>query len=598
MPTSEGKKKARKGNITMINEGKMRNALCGNLRLKDEGREVRLAGWLVTKRNLGGILFLDIRDRSGICQVRFDDPSLCPEVHNEYLLSIEGTVEKKPVANKKLESGEVEVKATSCSVISKSEQPPFIIADETDALEETRLKYRYLDLRRPILAKRLRTRAKICRAAREYLEENGFLEVETPCLNLATPEGARDYLVPSRTKQGRFYALPQSPQLFKQLLMVGGIERYYQIARCFRDEDLRADRQPEFTQIDVECSFLSQDEILELGEGLVRKIFLDAEGIELPAFERMAYWDAMDFYGSDKPDLRYELKMSVLDDIVPLSSFPGAKDGSFVRALKVEGYAEKASRKKLDALQLEARKNGLEGPLFLFKEEGGEFLGSGLKFLSEDGKALLVKRLAPKDGDAIFLLLSSNRRKADFALGSVRIMIARELGLTNGKPHKALWVVDFPMFTYDEEEGRYVAEHHPFTRPRDEDLGYLDSDPSKVLAYAYDVVIDGYEAGGGTLRIYDPILQDKIFRLMGLSEEEVRSRFGWFVDAFKYAAPPHGGFALGLDRLSMLVTHTENIRDVIAFPKNLLAVDPMSGAPGDASEKALEDLSIAVVKKD
>ena len=578
-------------------EGKMRTALCGELRAEDEGKEVVLVGWTANKRNLGGLLFIDLRDRSGLCQVRVDDAAHCPDIRNEYLLQVRGKVVRKPVANKKLASGEIEVAASSIEVVSKSEQPPFIVADETDALEDTRMKYRYLDLRRPIMHGRLVKRAAIMKAARSYLDGHRFLEVETPCLNLATPEGARDYLVPSRTKQGKFYALPQSPQLFKQLLMVGGIERYYQIARCFRDEDLRADRQPEFTQIDVECSFLSQDEILELGEGLVKTIFKEAEGIDLPSFQRMAYWDAVDHYGSDKPDLRYDLRMEVLDGLAKLSSFPGYQEGTAIRALKVEGYAAKASRKKVDELAAEAKKNGLEGPLFAFKAEGGKLTGSALKFLSEDGASYILKETKAKDGDAIFLLGSSSRRKAGFALGSVRILLAKELGLTLNKPHYPLWVIDFPMFTYDESEGRYVAEHHPFTRPRDEDLPYLDTDPSKVLAYAYDVVIDGYEAGGGTLRIYDPVLQDKIFRLLGLSESEVRDRFGWFVDAFKYAAPPHGGFALGLDRLAMLVTHTDNIRDIIAFPKNLQAVDPMSGAPGEASEKALADLSIAVVKK-
>ncbi len=583
--------------LSKLSEGAYRSALAGELRLSDEGNEVSLAGWVNTRRNLGGLLFIDLRDRSGICQLRVGEEVKIPDIRTEYLIHVEGKVERKPVPNKKLPSGEIEVAVTHIEVISKSEQPPFILLDETDALEETRLKYRYLDLRRPIMASRLRLRAKALRAARECLDELAFLEVETPILNLATPEGARDYLVPSRTKKGRFYALPQSPQLFKQLLMVGGIERYYQVARCFRDEDLRADRQPEFTQIDVECSFLSQEEILEIGESLVKRMFKAAEGVDLPSFPRLRYWEAMDTYGSDKPDLRYGLKLTVLDALKPLSSFPGNEEKAVVRGLKVPGYAGKASRKKLDELTLEARKNGLSGPLFLFKREKGELTGSGLKFLSGEGKAFLQKEAGLMDGDALFLLLGP-RRKADFALGSVRTLLGRELRLTEGRPHAPLWVIDFPMFVYDEKEGRYVAEHHPFTRPRDEDLVYLDTDPEKVLAYAYDVVIDGYEAGGGTLRIYDPVLQDRIFRLMGLSEEEVRTRFGWFVDAFKYAAPPHGGFALGLDRLVMLMSHTDNIRDVIAFPKNLLAVDPMSGAPGEASEEALGDLAIKVVHPD
>ena len=571
----------------------------GELRLANVGQEVTLLGWVANRRNLGGLLFIDLRDSTGVVQLTCLHPEQVPDVKSEYVIEAKGKVAKKDNPNKNLPTGEVEVIVDSIKVINKAELTPFIIADQTDALEDTRLQYRYLDLRRPCLLHNLKVRAKVCSIFRDYFDSKGFLEVETPILNLSSPEGARDYLVPSRVKHGSFYALPQSPQLWKQLLMVGGVERYYQVAKCFRDEDLRADRQPEFTQLDEECSFLSQDQILSLNEGFLARVFKEIRGVDIKLpLRRIKYWDAMDFYGSDKPDTRYGLCLFDLKEYVYPSAFSGMGEGDYVRAIRIEGQGKAISRKLLDELNAEARKFGLKG-LFSLKREGDEISGSFAKFLSEEQKQALKDKLGMKDDELILFASSAYRRDADFGLGAIRTWFAKHLGLIKPNTFDLLWVVDFPMFDPVEgEPGKYVAEHHPFTRPRDEDLGYLDSDPSKVLAYAYDVVIDGYEAGGGTLRIYDPILQDKIFRLMGLSEEEVRSRFGWFVDAFKYAAPPHGGFALGLDRLSMLVTHTENIRDVIAFPKNLLAVDPLSGAPGDVSEKALEDLSIAVVKKD
>lgn len=570
----------------------------GELRLKDVGRKVSLVGWVSIRRDLGAIEFIDLRDNTGIIQLRLDDKTLFPDVRNEYVISAEGTVEKKAVPNPKLPTGEVEINCSKITVINKSETTPFIIADKTDALEDTRLTYRYLDLRRPVMLSRLRTRAKIVQITHDYLDKERFLEVETPVLNLATPEGARDYLVPSRLHHGSFYALPQSPQLFKQLLMIGGIERYYQVARCFRDEDLRADRQPEFTQIDCEMSFMGQDEILTLCEGMLKRYFKEILDVEIKTpLRRMEYWTAMDLYGSDKPDTRYGM---LLHDVFPILSktpFKGFEGAKFIKAIVIPGLAAATSRKELDELQLEARKFNLKGYLSL-KFLNGELEGSFAKFLDDAEKKELIETLDLKEGDLMLFASSLYRRDIDFGLGALRILFAKKLGLVKPGTYDLLWVVDFPMFDKIEgTENSYTAEHHPFTRPRDEDLAKLDSDPESVLAYAYDIIINGYEAGGGTLRIYDHDTQWKIFRLLGLSEEDVKKKFGWFIDAFKYGVPPHGGFALGLDRLAMILTGTDNIRDVEAFPKNLQAVDPMSGAPGEASTDALDAVGIELKKE-
>lgn len=570
----------------------------GELRLKDVGREVTLFGWVSTRRNLGSLLFIDLRDSTGIVQLNVPDPSKVPDVRNEYVLRVKGTVTKKEVPNPKLPTGEVEVLVSELTVLNKAENPPFIIADETDALEETRLPYRYLDLRRPIMLKRLKTRAKIAQITRDYLDKNGFLEVETPILNLATPEGARDYLVPSRVRHGSFFALPQSPQIFKQLLMVGGVERYYQIARCFRDEDLRADRQPEFTQIDVETSFFSQEDILHLTEGMLARYFKEIVGYDIPLpLRQINYWDAMDTYGSDKPDTRYGLHLKDLS-LLKDSSFEGFKDVTYVKGIAVANQGKETSRKKLDKLASEAKKFKLHA-LYSLKFENGALAGSFTKFLSEELQKKLIEELELKENDLLLFASSNDRRDIDFGLGAVRSYLAKDLGLIEKGTYDLLWVVNFPMFDPVEgQEGVYSAEHHPFTRPRDEDLPLLDSKPEDVLAYAYDIVINGYEAGGGTLRVYDHDTQEKIFRILGLSEEEVRRKFGWFIDAFKFGCPPHGGFALGMDRLAMILSGTENIRDVIAFPKNLQAVDPMSNAPGPVSQEALDAVGIELKKED
>ena len=570
----------------------------GELRLSDVGREVKLVGWVSTRRRLGAIEFIDLRDNTGIVQLMIKEGVEVPDVRNEYVISVTGTVSKKEVPNPKLPTGDIEVIVKELKVVNKAENPPFIIADKTDALEETRLQYRYLDLRRPEMQRRLRVRAKIVQLTHEYLDKNRFLEVETPILNLATPEGARDYIVPSRLHHGSFYALPQSPQLFKQLLMIGGIERYYQIAKCFRDEDLRADRQPEFTQIDVECSFMEQDDILTLCEGMLQRYFKEIVNydVKLP-LRRIDYWDAMDTYGSDKPDTRYELTLKDVYAIMKKTSFAGFEDAKYIRAVVIPNHATETSRKVLDELQVEARKFGLKGVMFL-KYNGGALSGSFAKFMDEAAQKELIETLSLKEDDLVLFAGSPYRRDVDFGLGALRTRFAKEMGLIKPGTYDLLWVINFPMFDKIEvTEDQYTAEHHPFTRPRDEDLKYLDTDPEKVLAYAYDICINGYEAGGGTLRIYDHDTQWKIFKLLGLSDEDVAKKFGWFIDAFKYGAPPHGGFALGLDRLSMILSGTDNIRDVEAFPKNLQAVDPMSKAPAGVSQEALDTVGIELKKE-
>lgn len=569
----------------------------GELRLANVGEEVTLVGWVSTRRNLGSILFIDLRDNTGIVQLCVEDPSKVPDVRNEYVVQVEGVVRKKDVPNPKLPSGDIEVLVKDMKVINKAENPPFIIADKTDALEDTRLECRYLDLRRPCMLNNLRTRAKIVKITHDYLDSNRFLEVETPILDLATPEGARDYLVPSRLHHGCFYALPQSPQLFKQLLMIGGIERYYQIAKCFRDEDLRADRQPEFTQIDVETSFMDQDQVLELAEGMLKRYFKEIVNVDIKLpLRRINYWEAMDTYGSDKPDTRYGLHIQDVSEILKKTEFASFKDAKYIKGILIPGKGKETSRKKVDLLSMEARKFNLKGVLTL-KVEDGKLEGSFAKFLTPEIESELRSFLSLKEDDLFVFASSNDRRDIDFGLGALRTLFAKEMGLIKAGTYDLLWVVNFPMFDRIEGTDQYTAEHHPFTRPRDEDLPLLDTDPEKVLAYAYDIVINGYEAGGGTLRIYDHDTQWKIFRLLGLSEEDVERKFGWFLRAFRYGVPPHAGFALGLDRLCMILCGTDNIRDVEAFPKNLQATDPMSKAPSIVSQEALDAVGVEIKKE-
>lgn len=568
---------------------------CFNTELneKNVGQEVTLVGWVSKRRNLGSLLFIDLRDRSGIIQVTVNEGVEVPDIRNEYIISVTGKVSLKEKANPNLKTGKIEVIASKVEVINTAKTTPLIIADETDALEDTRLKYRYLDLRRPVMQSYLDIRHQIKLAVHEYLSKEHFIEVETPILTLSTPEGARDYLVPSRVHHGKFYALPQSPQIFKQLLMIGGVERYYQIARCFRDEDLRADRQPDFTQIDIETSFLDQDQFLTMMEGLIKEIFKKTVNydVKLP-LRRLPYKEAMDNYGSDKPDTRFDIKLQDVKEIFVNSEFGGFKDVEAIRAIVVNGVASITSRKVIDELTLEAKKFGLGG-LSVIKVENEELTGSFVKFLSEAEKSALKAKLGFVNDDIIIIAAGKYNRVCPL-LGALRLKYAKQLGLIKPNTYDLLWVVDFPLFERDVENGAITSTHHPFTRPKDEDLKYLDTDPTKILSYAYDIVINGYEAGGGSLRIYDQDVQKKIFSVLGLSDEDIKRKFGFFVDAFQYGTPPHAGMAFGLDRLTMILGGTDNIRDVIAFPKNLAAVCPMSMAPNTVDEAQLKELGIAV----
>lgn len=567
----------------------------GELRLSNVGEEVTLVGWVSKKRNLGSLVFIDLRDRYGYTQVLLEDEKfpIAKEIRNEYIIQVKGIVQKKDVPNTKLPTGEIEVVANEVKIVNTAEQTPFIIQDDTDALEDTRLKYRYLDLRRPIMQNYLKTRAKIVRACHEYLDANDFIEVETPVLTLSTPEGARDFLVPSRMRKGSFYALPQSPQLFKQMLMVAGFERYYQVARCFRDEDLRADRQPDFTQVDIETSFLNEDEILTMTEGLIKKIFKDVKGIDIKTpLRRIPYDYCIEHYGSDKPDTRFGLELHDVKDILSKINFEAFQVARDIRAIVIPGKAKETTRKVIDNLNLHAKKFGLKG-LTVLKFENCELTGSFTKFFNEDTSSLLAKALELKEDDLV-LIAAGNKMRVCPCLGAIRTDYAKTLGLIKPDTYDLLWVVDFPLFDYNEDTKEITPCHHPFTQPKVEDIPKLKDHPEQVYAAAYDIVINGYEAGGGSLRIYDQNLQKQIFELLGFTEEDIQRKFGFFVNALKYGTPPHGGLAFGLDRWAMILGGTENIRDVIAFPKNLSAVCPMSNAPLPVDDAQLNDLGIQV----
>ena len=572
---------------------------CGELRKTNLGEEVSIIGWVSKRRNLGSILFIDLRDRYGIVQVLVKTDEIeVPEIRNEYILQIEGKVSLKEVANPNLATGEIEVIASKINVINKSENPPILIQEETDALEDIRLKYRYLDLRRLCMQKRFLIRAKIVKAVHEYLDAHDFIEVETPILTLSTPEGARDYLVPSRVHKGSFYALPQSPQLFKQLLMVSGFERYYQIAKCFRDEDLRADRQPDFTQIDIETSFLSEDQILTLTEGLIQKIYKDVINydVKLP-LRRINYDEAVDKYGSDKPDTRFDMHLISIKEILAYNSADLFTSNKYIKAIKVENVADVTSRKVQDEYNLTANKFNMKSFIYL-KMNSNKLEGSIIKFLSEEEQEKIINLLDLKNNDLVVIGLSNIKKNLDFGLGALRSLLAKKLNLIAPNTYDILWVVNFPLFEKSEETGEITPCHHPFTRPKDEDLDKLETEPYKVYSYSYDIVMNGYEAGGGSLRIYDQDVQKRIFKVLGFTNEDISRKFGFFVEALKYGTPPHGGLAFGLDRLTMILSGTDNIRDVIAFPKNLSAVCPMSNAPRPVDDKQLEDLGIKVVEKE
>lgn len=572
----------------------------GQLRMKHVDQNVNLIGWVAKKRNLGSLVFVDLRDRFGITQIVFDESfdEQLKEVKNEYILAVQGKVVERSAKNPNLPTGDIEVQAKDFQIINKAKLTPMIIADETDALEETRMQYRYLDLRRPIMQKNLMTRHKITKSIREYLDDLDFIDIETPYLNRSTPEGARDFLVPSRVHKGSFYALPQSPQLFKQLLMVAGLERYYQIARCFRDEDLRADRQIEFTQVDVEMSFMSTDQVLQIGEGLIAKVMKDVKGIDVPLpLRRLTWHEAMERYGIDKPDTRFGLELVNLNEVVSDVDFAVFKDvlkqGGHVKGINVEGQAQTFSRKKIDKLTDLAKTYKAKGLAWL-KVNADGVQGPIAKFFNEEQMQRLLEAMNAKENDLLLFVSDVKYEIVCDALAAIRNHLGKELKLYDPHTFDFLWVVDFPMFEYDDETQRYYAKHHPFTRPKESDLDKIENDPAHCLADAYDIVLNGFELGGGSQRIYEEELQERAFKALSFTQEQIDAQFGWFVEAFQYGTPPHAGFALGLDRLAMLLCECDSLRDVIAFPKNTSATCPMSKAPTTVAQAQLDELGIGV----
>ncbi|MCK9217620.1 MAG: aspartate--tRNA ligase, partial [Firmicutes bacterium] len=547
-----------------------RTHMCGEISLNETEKEVDLIGWVQKNRNLGGLLFLDLRDRSGLVQIVFDKEvdsrlfEIAEDIRNEYIIQIKGMVRKREGAiNPKIKTGEVEIIATDLKIISVAETPPIYIEDDLDASESIRLKYRYLDLRRPVLQNKLIIRHKVSKLIRDYFYNKGFIEIETPFLSKTTPEGARDYLVPSRVQPGKFYALPQSPQLFKQILMVSGFEKYYQIVKCFRDEDLRADRQPEFTQLDMEMSFVDKDDIITIIEGLMKKIYKEIKGIELDLpFARLKYEEALNRFGTDKPDARFGLELEDLSDILKDTEFKvfsnAIKDGGSIRAINAKGCGSQLSRKNIDSLNDYVKTYGAKGLAWINISEK-EIKSPITKFLSENELDAIIQRMNAAAGDIIFILADSSHIVFD-ALGQLRLELARRFDLIDKKKNCFLWVTEFPLLEHDEEENRYIAKHHPFTSPMDEDIHLLGDKPEHVRAKAYDIVLNGYELGGGSIRIHDRELQEKMFKTLGFTMEQAWSKFGFLLEAFKYGTPPHGGIALGIDRMIMLLTDTENIR--------------------------------------
>ena len=580
---------------------------CGELRKENIGSTVSLNGWVAKQRSLGSLIFIDLRDKTGITQVVFDETTekdlfnLAENIKSEYVIGVKGEVRERSSKNPELATGDIEVIAHELTVYSQSETPPIYVKDDDNVDDNLRLKYRYLDLRKPKMQNIFKVKHDAMQITRRYFSENGFTEVETPTLIKATPEGARDYLVPSRVNAGTFYALPQSPQIFKQLLMVSGFDRYFQIARCYRDEDLRADRQPEFTQIDLEMSFMDTDDILSVQEGFLKTLFKEIKGIdiELP-LKRLTYDEAMERYGSDKPDLRFGFELKKLNEVVKGSEFKVFEDalssGGDVRGICIDGGSSHFSRKDIDKLTDNAKHYGAKGLVWIRMEkdeEGNPIKSSVNKFFSQDKLAEIASVFDAKEGDLI--LIASDKPKIVFdTLGFLRRHIAGQLGLLDDNKYELLWVVDFPMFEKDEETGALKAMHHPFTHPKDSDIPLLDEDPTRVKADAYDIVINGYEAGGGSLRIYERDLQEKIFDIMKITPDDQELKFGFLLNAFKYGAPPHGGIAYGLDRLVMLLTGELDIRNVVAFPKNQKAQCLLSGAPSVVDELQLEELHISV----
>lgn len=579
-----------------------RTLFCGDVSKAQIGQEVVLNGWVQKRRDLGGVIFVDLRDRSGLVQVVFNPEydkaawEKADRVRSEYVLSVRGTVvaRAEEAINPKLKTGEIEVHINEITIMNEAKTPPFLLEDDIEVDEQVRLKYRYLDLRRPEMQKTFWLRSKAAKAFRDFLDQNGFLEVETPILGNSTPEGARDYLVPSRVHPGEFYALPQSPQLFKQLLMVSGFERYYQIARCFRDEDLRADRQPEFTQVDIETSFLPMEELLPMMEQMVAQVFKATIGLDVPTpFPRLTYAEAMDRYGSDKPDVRFGMELTSISDLVENCQFKVfasvVASGGQVKGINAKGCGH-YSRKEADDLTKFVNRYGAKGLAWMgFKD--GEIKGPIAKFFSAEEVEAIKTRMGAEEGDLLLFVADKPKVVAD-ALGALRSKFGAELGLINNEEFKFLWVVDFPLVEWDEDAGRYVALHHPFTRPKDEDLHLFDTNPGQMRAQAYDMVLNGYELGGGSMRIYNRDVQEKMFQTLGHSPEGAREKFGFLLNAFDYGTPPHGGMALGLDRLIMLLAGRTNLREVIAFPKTASASDLMLNAPSEVDAEQLKQIHI------
>lgn len=579
-----------------------RTDMCGALRAGDAGRRVTLNGWVQKKRNLGGLVFCDLRDKTGITQIVFDADvnkkafDEADKLRSEFVIGVEGEVRERESKNADLPTGDVEVFAEKLTIYSEAETPPIYIKDDDDVGENLRLKYRFLDLRKPHMQENLMFRHKITKCTRNFFDGEGFTDVETPMLIKPTPEGARDYLIPSRVNQGSFYALPQSPQMFKQILMVSGTDRYYQIAKCFRDEDLRADRQPEFTQIDIEMSFVDQDDIIGVQERFLTKIMKEVMNTEIQTpFPRLTYAEAMERYGSDKPDTRFGFELKCLNDIVENCGFGvfanAVKEGKDVRGINIKGYNDKFSRKEVDKLVDSIKTFGAKGLAWV--KMGDTTTSSFMKFMTEDEMAKLFERMEAEKGD--LLLIVADKPKVVFdSLGFLRRELAGRLGLLDKNQYNFLWVTDFPLLEYNEEDGRFYAMHHPFTMPNPEDIPYLDSDPGRVRALAYDIVLNGVELGGGSIRIHDGNLQTKMFEVLGITPEDREKKFGFFLEALKYGTPPHGGLAYGLDRMVMLLSGSDSIREVIAFPKNQNAVCMMSGAPGEIEKEQLDELAIEV----
>ena len=585
--------------------GLRRTHYCGELRAENIGQEVTVCGWVQRQRDLGQLIFIDLRDRTGIVQLAFDDNTdrgifdKAFAVRSEYVLCAKGTVRERSSKSTKLATGDIEIEVTDLRVLSKAQTPPFEIVDDSKTAEDIRLKYRYLDLRRTPLQKNLMIRSQIAKVARDYFYENGFIEIETPMMIKSTPEGARDYLVPSRIHNGKFYALPQSPQIYKQLLMLSGFDRYIQLARCFRDEDLRADRQPEFTQIDMELSFVDVDDILEINEGLMQRIFKEVKGIDLELpFERMSYTDAMNTYGSDKPDVRFGMPIQDLSETVKDIDFVVFKsaldNGGSVRAIVAKNAASALTRKKIDKLTEYVKGIGAKGLAYIRWADEQPNCSFG-KFLGEGDLDRIINALCAEKGDVVFIVADRNAVTLP-TLGALRLEVGRQLDLIPGDVYKFVWIVDFPFFEKDEDSGEWLAMHHPFTMPKEECLEYLESDPGKVIAKAYDLTLNGTELSSGSIRITDYELQQQMFRALKMTDEEIEAKFGFLVEAYKYGAPPHGGMGIGLDRIAMLMCGADSLRDVTAFPKVQNASELMSNCPSEVDQESLDVLGIQIKK--